>query len=197
MTSDTPSFGDLLARARAGDRDALHRLFGFVVDEHGEAPRLRDVARRRMPKGDAVRDLDDSDGVMLSALMRGYEEFAAFRGSELQEFVAWLRQILVRRIARRFRSPAPRIGAREPVDEMVDRQGADAATPSEAFARDETVRDVRDAVARLPDDLRIVVELRLDGLEAAAIAEALGLEAAAVRKREQRAREHLRTLLEA
>ncbi|MEM7234725.1 MAG: sigma-70 family RNA polymerase sigma factor, partial [Planctomycetota bacterium] len=54
---------------------------------------------------------------------------------------------------------------------------------------------VRAAVHKLPEDQRLVLELRLRGLSSRQIADEIGLSADAVRQRESRASKRLRELL--
>jgi RNA polymerase sigma factor (sigma-70 family) len=200
MADDVP-FSELLARARAGDQAAQARLFGLVVDETGDAADLLNVIRRRMPHGDAARDFVESRDVVQSALREGWADFDAFRGSALADLVAWLRGILAHRLGRVTRRDHPRVTDGD-LEERATSPGGrpdrdDEAGPPEAAIREETLRRVRAATTRLPDELRLVVERRFAGLDAPAIAEELGISPAAVRKREERARDALRGLLAA
>lgn len=198
MTDDDPSFSELLARAKTGDHAAQERLFGLVAGEAGEAGDLLAAIRRRMPRGDAARDFVESRDLVQSALREGWADFDAFRGSAIGDLVAWLRGILVHRLGRVTRRDRPRVSADAPDDGRIESApgAGEPLTPDEQLVRDETIRRVRTAAARLPDDLRMVVERRLAGLDAPAIAEELGLSPAAVRKREERARDALRELLQ-
>lgn len=197
MAESEPTFSELLARARAGDLPARQRLFGLVAGEEGEAGDLLAAIRRRMPRGDAARDFVESRDLVQSALREGWADFDAFRGIALVDLVAWLRGILAHRLGRVTRRDRPRVAADAPDDGQVETGlgGGERLTPDEQLVREETVRRVREAAARLPDDLRIVVERRLAGLDAPSIAQELGISAAAVRKREERARDALRSAL--
>lgn len=195
MPTALPAFSDLLARARIGDTAARERLFGLVIDPVGEAPRLCGVVRRHMPQGDRARDLAEPADVLQSALLHGLVDLDAFRGSDLAEFVAWLRTILVRRLSRRHRDPYARVQRGLAADAEIGRVGGADSTPSEAFVLGETIERVRAAVADLPVEQRVVMQHRLAGLAAPAIADLLGLTAATVRKREQRAKSRLKEVL--
>ena len=68
--------------------------------------------------------------------------------------------------------------------------------PVAQLIRKEMRGRLRDAMGKLPEDQRRVLELRLKGVEAPEIAEKLGIKANAVRKRESRAVSRLRGILQ-
>lgn len=71
------------------------------------------------------------------------------------------------------------------------------SSPEENFEKNETVRSVRRAIARLPEEQREVVTLRdIDGYSYDEIAEMLSLGIGTVKSRLNRARKRLRELLE-
>jgi RNA polymerase sigma-70 factor (ECF subfamily) len=70
-----------------------------------------------------------------------------------------------------------------------------APTPEEAYVAREAAGPVADALTRLPDKQRDIVELRIAGLSGQEIAEVLGMSVGAVRVAQFRAYSRLRELL--
>ena len=91
------------------------------------------------------------------------------------------------------------------VDGLVDgsaqdasrRVGEEAPSPLSSLIEEEVRARVVAALESLPENQRVVMELSLKGLATAEIARLLDLNPAAVRKRESRATERLRELLQA
>ena len=105
-----------------------------------------------------------------------------------------MRAILRRKLGRHVRRRTPRPGGEE-AEAAVESQPGEEAHPLTPLIREEVRSRVREAVARLPEHERAVMEMRLSGMSSAEIAEVTGLEPATVRKRESRAAERLRSLL--
>lgn len=192
--SEERTFSELLDAARDGDASARDALFQRLADEGEDANKMLAIARRILPRGDPARDLVESRDLVQSALRDGWSELASFRGGSEAEFLGWLRTILRRRLGRRTRKQQPRIGGIEPV-EREDEGEEEDASPTEVALRSELLARVRTEIAALPENQRVVMERRLAGDDASAVAEALGLEAATVRKRESRAMARLREQL--
>lgn len=120
-------------------------------------------------------------------------------------FKIWLRQITYDRLlmARRRHLEAgkravgrERALADETSGQLARRLFATGPTPSQAVIRDELATRVRDALPRLSEtDREVLVMRHLEGLANREIAEALGLEPAAVSKRHGRALLRLRAML--
>jgi RNA polymerase sigma factor (sigma-70 family) len=190
----------LIERARAGDDQARALLFERFADEGQEGDALIKIARRLLPRGDRMRDFVESRDLIQSALKTGWFDLEEFRGSSRGEFIAWLRAIIRRKLGRivRKRIPAPRGREADEAAEAPARAPGSGRGEEDSLAaliREEVEARVRAAVARLPDHERAVMEMRLQGLKAPEIAEILGVDAAAVRKRESRAAEKLRAML--
>jgi RNA polymerase sigma-70 factor (ECF subfamily) len=111
--------------------------------------------------------LDASD-VVQQTLLKAQKNLDQFRGTSDGELAAWLRTILANTLtdaARKFqREVTSERALVETLDESSARLeawlAADGSAPSEQAARHEQVLRLADALAQLPDDQRIVIELR-------------------------------------
>jgi RNA polymerase sigma factor (sigma-70 family) len=189
------AFAELIRRARSSDENAWEEIFSRLGDERAEGAVLLAMARKLLPAGDRARDFVESRDLMQSALRSGWFDLSGFQGSTEKELFAWMRAILRRKLSRVVRRQRPRPGDAPPALEEDARRDLPGEPLSEMI-RDEVRARVRAAVRRLPEDQREVMELRLRGLGAPDIALMLGLKADAVRKRESRAAERLREMLE-
>lgn len=187
---DPRSSQQLLAEAKGGSRDALGRLL------HRLRPYLRAVARGAH-RGALVNRIDDSDLVQ-DALVEVTRSFDRFRGSEVPEFLAWVRQVVshtvhksVRQlVATRKRNP----GVIEPGQELDLLTGSGHRPERIAQVREEVVR-LAEAIERLPPEMRQVLDMRLiDDLPHADIAGRLGRSEQATRMLFVRAVRQLRLL---
>ena len=174
----------LLAAARRGAPDAARRLYRLFVDRVYRAV-------RSLSASDA-----DAEEVTQDSFVKAFAALDRYRPRAGKPFLAWLMTIALntarsrgRRLARRARREAP-----APEHEPQD---ASAPDPEERLLRRELRRVLLDALAGLPERDREVVVLRYcSGLKAPAVAEALGLQAANVRKICQRRRSELAAILE-
>jgi RNA polymerase sigma-70 factor, ECF subfamily len=162
MAPTLEEFVHWLAAARAGSRDALgkslnacrHYLLGIA--RHEIAPRLQG-------KGGA------SDMVQ-ETFLEAQRAFGHFHGNSEIELRAWLRQLLQHRVAkfgRRYQTTQKRKLERErmlPADHLLlqaeSRRLAVLSTPSEHLMADEQSAQLRQALARLPEDYQRVIALR-------------------------------------
>ena len=144
-----------------------------------------------VPKGGA------SDLVQ-ETLVAGYQHQHQFHGRTLADLRAWLRSILLNELAsfrRRYRASCRDVGREIPVGMVLT---GDSHPPAEDCALNNLVRAertvaVRTAVARLPDDVRQVLVLRLEfKLGFREIGDRLGRTEEAVRKTFTRALDRLR-----
>ncbi len=198
MSRESEPFEELLARARAGDVVAWEQVFSRLADEGHEGAEILEIARRILPMGDRARDFVESRDLLQSALRSGWFHAEDFRGESKAELLGWIRSILRRKLGRVLRRRTPRPGG-DPV-ELESRAAApggseDSVEPVAKMLREEVQGKVREAVERLPEDLRDVLRLRLEGLRAPDVAGMLGLSHDAVRKRESRAMAKLREAL--
>ncbi len=168
---------DLLRAAREGDDAArgqlleLYRKYLLTIAEGELAGNLR-------PKAGASDVVQDT-------LLEAHAFFARFIGEQGDEFRAWLRGILLNKLAQvhaHYNEVQKRQVGRE---QSLDASGAEgplrdvvpgrASTPSGHAIRDEEGRQVREALARLPEDVRQVIVWRnWDGLPFAEIGRRLG-----------------------
>jgi RNA polymerase sigma-70 factor (ECF subfamily) len=129
--------------------------------------------------------LDASD-VVQQAILQAHENRAQFRGSTETEWLAWLRAILANVLAlagRKFDTRARDLDRECSLDadlglsssRLEGLLAADQTSPSEQASRGEELLRLAQAIARLPEDQRQVVELHhLQGLSMAEVAERMG-----------------------
>jgi RNA polymerase sigma-70 factor (ECF subfamily) len=162
----------LMARARL-DPDAFAPLYLRYVEEIARFcyVRLRDE--------DAARDAAQLVFERALAGLAGYRESGQFR--------AWLYTIARHVLANDARSRRPTLPL-ESAAETVD----PAAEPEEAVTAALDRSALAGAIARLPDDQRLAIELRLAGQTGQEIAERMGRSHDAVKKLQFRAMERLR-----
>jgi RNA polymerase sigma-70 factor (ECF subfamily) len=154
---------DLIARAKAGDRDALGRLF----ERYREA--MLALLRRRL-SGALGRRLDASD-VVQQTFLEAAAGFEQFRGDGEAALDAWLRRILecnFTSAARDHLFTQKRAALREtslddsrPTGPAVRQWlAADQTSPSLRAIRLEQATILLQAIERLPPDQREAVRLR-------------------------------------
>jgi RNA polymerase sigma-70 factor (ECF subfamily) len=137
---------------------------------------------------------EDARDAVQDAFVQAFVKLDTFQGNSA--FYTWLYRIgmNVAASARRRKRPAQSVehnretGGEEPID--------DCPEPGEAMDQDERRRQVREAIARLPDEYREVIVLReIDGCCYETIAEILELPVGTVRSRLHRGRLQLRDML--
>lgn len=189
----------LIRRCRAGEQTARAELF----DRYRHY--LDALARAQL--GRHLRTKCDASDLVQQTLLEAHRDFGGFQGEHEGELLAWLRRILAHNLfneTRRY-SARQRDAAREvSIDQMragVEQssmalgRGLAAGTPSPSkdAARRESAVQLADALARLPEDYRTVLLLRVfEELPAAEVAERMGRTAGAVRMLQMRALEALR-----
>ena len=171
----------LVARLRAGDGPAFeelvtvyqHQVFGIALRMLGNHAEAEEIAQE--------------------TFLRAHRALGEFRGEA--RLGTWLYAIASRLCLNRLGSGRRR---HERSDEMALAQApAEDADAAGALERDELQAALREAVAALPEDRRIVVVLRdLEGLSYEDVAEILGLPLNTVRSRLHRARLDLKAKLE-
>ena len=163
---------ELVRAARAGDQEAFRALM-----QRHQARLLRLVGR-------FVGSREDAEDVVQEAFIAAYRQMGRFRGDA--SFGTWLGRIAIYKalkVARRERRATPLEG-------NPARQSADEPDRAAAIA-------VREAVARLPEKLRLPVVLRFwQGLSGKEIAEMLGWKQSTVWTRLYRGLERLKRELE-
>lgn len=176
---------DLIAACRQGDE----RAFEALIRLHEK--RVYALCRRMCrDEEDALEAAQDTFLAVWRGLPR-YREDAAFS--------TWLYRLASNACLDILRREKKRSGELSLDDEEVRMDPADAAPrPDEAAERDETRREVREALYALPHDYRQVLLLReTEQLSYAEIAAATGLELGTVKSRISRARLALRDALAA
>jgi RNA polymerase sigma-70 factor, ECF subfamily len=180
---------ELIGAARRGEKEQLGQLLQFYFNYLTvlASTQLDNRLRRRLNPSDLVQE------TMLAA----HRDFVAFRGTTPQEFVGWLRQILINvlhgAIARHVKAGKRDIRREISIDEVgqgVDRSAANLASllpspvanPSGKMHAQERAAELADHLALLRPDYREVIVLRnLQGLSFDQIAAQMERSAGAVR----------------
>lgn len=168
----------LIARVRAGDREALERLFARHL------PPLQRWARGRLPNW--ARQLTDTDDLVQDALVQTFKRIEEFEPRRVGALQAYLRQAVLNRV----RDEVRRKG-RQPVTEadLELLEVENAASPlEEAIGREGVARYER-ALARLKPSERDIIIAKVElGYSYAEIADAFDKPSTeAARKAAQRA----------
>ena len=140
------------------------------------------LARRQIgPRMQAHMDASD---VVQEALLRAHRAIAQFRGRTEQQMAAWLRAILANTLANAVRTLDRRkFDAEWSLDRALEESSAgmaanladDQISVEEIHAKNEQLLMLAQAMARLPDDQRSLMELKhLSGLTVAEICERTG-----------------------
>ena len=154
---------DLVQRAKAGDRDAVDRIFARHL------PALRRWASGRLPRW--TRDLMDTDDLVQETVVRAVTRIESFEPRHEGALQAYLRQAIVNRIRDEVRR-----SVRAPASTPLDDNEADrAASPLDEAIGREAVDRYEAALARLRPEEReaIVVRVEMDG-SYQEVAQALG-----------------------
>ncbi len=172
----------------------------------GRLERFRNYLRllvRQQLDPQLANKLDPSDAVQ-ETLLRAYQNLADIDGRNDAEIAAWLRQILVNSLTdavRHFHAGRRSIDLEVSIENSSGRLesllAGSGATPSEALHRQEQLIALANALFELPDDQRVVVELKhLQGLTVSEIGTEVGRSRASVAGLLRRGLERLRELLE-
>ena len=182
----------LLERLRAGDEAA----FSELVERN--TARLLAVAQR------LLRNEHEAHDAVQDAFLQAFKGLAAFNGAA--KLSTWLHRIVVNAALMRLRSRKHR--AERSIDDLLPRfdesgewaeePGQLAVSSHELLEQRETRAAVRRCIDQLPDTYRTVLLMRdIEDLDTDEVAESLGISANAVKIRLHRARQALRTLIEA
>lgn len=188
---------DLLERAQAGDQEAFQALFS----RHRAA--LITFVRRRLDA--PLRARVDVSDVIQETQLEAYRRLAAYVSARPMPFADWLertayeRLVMLRRrhlgAARRSTRREQRIPERSSLI-LAERLIRAQSSPSQRVSRGETAQRVRALVDSLPEVDREILWLRsFEERSYEEIAEALGIESTAARKRHGRALLRLHALL--
>jgi len=161
---------DLLRRTAAGDREAADELA-----RRYEAP-LRAAIRRRL--GHDLHAKVDTDDIFQSTILESVENLSALQFRGERAFVGWLTTLAERRIRdkARFHRAAKRDQRKEQPILDAGELASDRTSPTQGAVRSELTQGLLEALAKLPEPDRQVVELHsFQGLGFKEVAEKLGL----------------------
>jgi RNA polymerase sigma-70 factor, ECF subfamily len=163
-------------QARGGDEAALGRLLERFRSYLTVLARVQ-IGRRLQGKADCA-------DVVQETFLEAARHFPGFRGSGEPELAAWLRQILVGRLAllvRRYLGTQARdVRLERDLEQDVDQSSraidlnlvASQSSPSQRASRREQAVLLAEALEKLPEDYREVIMLRhLEGLTFPQVAE--------------------------
>jgi RNA polymerase sigma-70 factor (ECF subfamily) len=155
---------------------------GRSLERYGDYLRL--LARLQLdPRLQAKVDASD---IVQQTLLKAHAHREQFRGRTEGEWVAWLRQILAHTLTsalRQFKAESRDLGRERSLEAGLEQSSArmeswlaaNHSSPSERAMHGEQLLRLAAALARLPTDQRLVVELHhLKGYQVAEIAEQLG-----------------------
>jgi RNA polymerase sigma-70 factor, ECF subfamily len=119
----------------------------------------------------ALRAKVSSSDVVQQTLLQAHQNLDQFQGQTSAEMAAWLRQILVRNLIdtlRRYRSQARDIARERPLDAEAEKSSrhlerwlaSEESSPSRLALHEEQLFELASALAQLPAEQRIVVELK-------------------------------------
>jgi RNA polymerase sigma factor (sigma-70 family) len=153
----------LIERARAGDQQAVERLFARHVKP------LQRWARGRLPKW--ARDLADTDDLVQDTLLQTFKRIEDFEPRRVGALQAYLRQAVLNRIRNELRRKG-----REPHATDIDGIEVESAeSPLEQAIGREAVERYEAALHRLTTEEREAIIARVEmGYSYEELAEALG-----------------------
>ena len=180
-----------LAAARQGD----HEAFTSLITPH--RTNLQKLAQR------ILGNTEDAEDICQESLLRAFTKLNQFDGTktETHEFRAWLMRITANcaiDFLRRKRAckQVPLEECHEVPTELHPGRKGWGESPETSYTREEQVRLVKDAIASLPAELRMVCLFRMmEELSTKEVASRLGISAITVRVRLFRAQGQLRKLV--
>ncbi|HEY6565264.1 MAG TPA: sigma-70 family RNA polymerase sigma factor [Pirellulaceae bacterium] len=188
-----------LRAAREGSQEALGQVL--------EACRfyMLRVAEQEIDPG--LRAKGGASDIVQQTFLEAHRDFPRFQGVSEEELRAWLRRLLLNNVAdfrRHFRGTEKRAANRELSIEQgrSSRDWRDAfvaggSTPSTEFRQQEELQAIQQAMARLPEDYRMVLQYRyFDGMSFEEAAARMDRSSAATRKLFGRAIELLQRLVD-
>jgi RNA polymerase sigma factor (sigma-70 family) len=172
---EVPTDEQLMATYAGGDQEAFRELFARY------APLLAGVVRAHVFSEDESRDFVQQVFLQLHRARRDYRPGEPLR--------PWLFTIAYNLIRDRWRAQ----GRRREVALEQATPPVEATTPADQLQERRRAESLRAALARLPDDQRVVVELHwFAGLPLSEVAATLGVSLSAAKVRAHRAYQRLR-----
>ena len=154
---------ELLARARAGDPEALDEVFARAI------PRLKRWASGRLPRW--AREMIDTDDLVQETVVNTLKHIDVFEYRVDSALQAYLRQAVMNRIRNEIRR-----ATRHPAPAALDSAAPDTGlSPLEELIGKQTVEAYDEAMAALEPEEREAIIGRVElGLSYAALAAAMG-----------------------
>jgi RNA polymerase sigma factor (sigma-70 family) len=162
-SADPESTFHLIERARAGDQEALERLFARHLKP------LQRWARGRLPKW--ARDLADTDDLVQDTLVQTFKRIEHFEPRRVGALQAYLRQAVLNRIRNELR----RKGRQPQATDLDGLEVESVESPLEQAIGQEAVERYEGALQRLNAEEREAIIARVEmGYSFEELAEALG-----------------------
>ena len=153
----------LLARAQAGDGDALNDLFSRHV------PLLSRWARGRLPGW--ARDVADTHDLVQETVLQTFRNMRGFEPRGKGALRAYLRQALLNRVRNEIR----RVSRRPTIERLDEQAPTHESSPLQLAIRQQQQERYERALSRLKDSDRELIVARLElGMTYEEMAEALG-----------------------
>jgi RNA polymerase sigma factor (sigma-70 family) len=153
----------LIERARAGDQEAMERLFARHLQP------LQRWTRSRLPKW--ARDLADTDDLVQDTLLQTFKRIEDFEPRRVGALQAYLRQAVLNRIRNELR----RKGRQPHATDLDDIEVESLESPLEQAIGREAVERYEAALTRLTSEEREAIIARVEmGYSYEELAEALG-----------------------
>jgi RNA polymerase sigma factor (sigma-70 family) len=160
---DSESTFQLIERARAGDQEAMERLFARHLKP------LQRWTRSRLPRW--ARDLADTDDLVQDTLVQTFKRIENFEPRRVGALQAYLRQAVLNRIRNELR----RKGRRPHATALEGIEVESAESPLEQAIGREAIERYEAALSRLTAEEREAIIARVEmGYSYEELAEALG-----------------------
>ncbi len=183
--TDTRSDEEIVVRILAGEKE----LYEVIMRRHNQ--RLFRIARAY------VHDDDEAEEVVQQAYINSYEHLSAFKGRA--KFETWLIRILINEAVRRSRQMnrsiplEPRLSGNGEEGSYLQLHAERGEDPAEKVMNDELRAVLEQTIDALPLKYRTVFVMReIDEMSIAETGESLGISAANVKVRLNRAKEMLK-----
>jgi RNA polymerase sigma-70 factor (ECF subfamily) len=171
----------LVERVQNGDK----RAFDLLVGKYQH--KIVSLVSRYVPEHAEALDVSQE------AFIKAYRAIGRFRGDSA--FYTWLYRIAINTaknylVSQSRRPPASDVDAQDAEQFQVDTRLKDRGSPEHELLTEEIERTIHEAIAELPEDLRVAITLReMDGMSYEDIATTMDCPIGTVRSRIFRARE--------